>query len=73
MGKIPSSDPDWLLEFPLFTSSARNLENARMTVHPRPPATHQLWFSPGCKESSCINPHVLSKHKNENLFVYFFV
>jgi hypothetical protein len=42
MGKIPSSDPDWLLEFPLLTSSAQFLENARMTVRPRPP----FWLSP---------------------------
>ena len=41
MGKILSSDPDWLLEFPLFTSSARNLENAHMTFRPpRHPARY---------------------------------
>ena len=45
MGKIPSSDPDWLLEFPLFTSSARNLENAHMTV--RPPGTPPDMVFPG--------------------------
>ena len=47
MGIIPSSDPDWLLEFPLFTSSAWFLENARMTIRPPPSSSPQLWFSPG--------------------------
>ena len=64
MGKIPSSDPDWLLDFPLFTSSPQFLENASMTVHPLPPfGSRQLWFSPGCKDSSCINTHILSTHQ----------
>ena len=34
MGKIPSSDPDWLLEFMLFTSSAS--ESGKCT-YDRPP------------------------------------
>ena len=45
MGKIPSSDPDWLLEFPLFYSFARFSVNARMTVWPPlPPTTASYGF-----------------------------